>query len=391
MRYRLISAFGAPLLWGCAFLLSGCPEKSQTLIDSTEDTADADFDWNVPEGQALPNVPEDNPMSEAKFQLGRHLFYDTRLSGNQTFSCASCHHQDKAFSDGLAQSLGSTGQIHPRNAQALVNVGYNSSVNWGNPVTITLENQAPIPIFGEDPVEMGVNGDNQDEVLQRFRDSELYQRLFAEAFPDETDQIDFDHIVKALSTFGRGLNSFNSPYDRYVAGEGSALSDSAVRGMEMFFSETHECFHCHGTEHFSSSSTDRTQLFSNRQFHNNGLYNLGGTGDYPEGGQGVFEVSGNAADKGAFRPPTLRNIELTAPYMHDGTIATLEDVIRHYAAGGRNITSGPNAGDGRLNPNKSSMVPGFTVTEQNVEDLVAFLESLTDHDFVTPPVFPTLF
>ena len=375
------------VIGSCLLLLTACPEyDSKTSVLLPVET-DSDFNWNLPRDVPLPKVPEDNPVSEAKFQLGRHLFFDTRLSGNQTFSCGSCHLQERAFADGLQTPSGSTGMIHPRNSQALVNIAFNSSTTWANPVLVTLEEQALVPMFGEFPVELGINGDNQDEILDRFREDADYQARFKEVFVDEADPFTFNNIAKALATFSRGLNSFNSDYDRYEAGDKTALSASAIRGLNMFFSETQECFHCHGGLHFSAASTDRSQMFTNKQFHNNGLYNLNGVGDYPEGNQGLFEITGNAEDKGAFRPPTLRNIALTGPYMHDGSMQTLEEVVRHYAAGGRNIPTGVNAGDGRNNPNKSSLVPGFEATEQDIQDLVAFLESLTDTEFTTNPRF----
>ncbi|MEN9502738.1 MAG: hypothetical protein RI964_2023 [Pseudomonadota bacterium] len=383
----LKKAGGATLIGGCVFLLSGCPQKtSQTTIDTGIYTK-RDFAWNIPDNYPLPVVPSYNPISEEKFQLGRHLFYDSRLSGNETKSCSSCHIQSLAFSDGLQNALGATGMVHPRNSQALVNVAYNASVNWGNPTTVTLEQQAPIPMFGEFPVELGINDSNQDAVLARFKNNATYQQLFAAAFPNETNAINYDNIVKSLASFVRGLNSFNSPFDQHENGQTFAISESAKRGMDLFFSEKTECFHCHGGMNFTQSSYDRTQSFADVVFFNNGLYNINGKGDYPLGNQGIYEITAKAGDMGRFRPPTLRNIALTAPYMHDGSFNTLEEVVRHYAAGGRNITSGINAGDGRANPNKSNFVRPFDLTEQEVQDMVAFLESLTDQDFITNPRF----
>lgn len=383
-------AVSASLLGGCVLLLLGCPQKSsKTSIDTGiySNSAERQFDWNIPANYPLPVVLSDNPVTEAKFQLGRHLFYDTRLSGNGTKSCASCHQQDKAFTDGLAQGIGATGELHPRSSQALVNVAYNASVNWANISTVRLEQQPAVPLFGEFPVELGINDANKDQVLANIKAEPQYTTLFTQAFPTETNTIDFEHIIKALVTFLRGLNSFNSPFDQYEAGNPVAISASAKRGMDLFFSETTECFHCHGGINLTQSSYDRTQNFADVVFFNNGLYNLNGTGDYPAGNQGIYELTAKTSDKGRFRPPTLRNIALTAPYMHDGSIPTLEAVVRHYAAGGRVISSGPYAGDGRANPNKSNFVRQFDLTEQEVQDLVAFLESLTDQDFVTNPRF----
>ncbi|HPE62397.1 MAG TPA: di-heme enzyme [Thiolinea sp.] len=367
--------------------MSGCVEQDSFTEIDTGDVADRTFEWNIPARFPLPREPDANPVTEEKFQLGRHLFYDQRLSGNGTFACASCHRQSLAFTDGLSQSVGSTGQLHPRSAQALVNVAYNASVNWGNPSTVSLEQQTPIPLFAEFPVEMGLNDANRDAVLARLRAEPRYTTLFAAAFPQQVDPVSYDSIVLALATFGRGLNSFNSPYDQYEAGNEFAISTEAKRGMALFFDERTECFHCHGGMNFSISTFDRTQTFADTSFFNNGLYNLDDRGSYPEGGQGIYEITGRQGDQGRFRPPTLRNIALTAPYMHDGSIATLEDVLRHYMAGGRNITVGAHAGDGRNNPNKSGFVRPFALDEQEFSDLLTFLETLTDDSFINNPRF----
>ncbi len=373
----------------CLWALVGCVEKDSMTVVTLDNglVDDRAFQWGIPEGFPLPIVHADNPVTEEKFQLGRHLFYDKRLSGNATFACVSCHRQELAFTDGLRQPLGSTGQLHPRSSQALVNVAYNASVNWGNPATVTLEQQAPIPLFGEFPVEMGINDSNKEIVLARLQAEPRYASLFAAAFPGEVAPLHFDNIIRALATFGRGLNSFNSPFDQYQAGNPFAITVAAKRGMDLFFSEQTECFHCHGGINFTQSSVDRTQSFADVTFFNNGLYNLDGKGKYPEGGQGIYEITGKAADMGRFRPPTLRNIALTAPYMHDGSIDTLDDVIRHYMAGGRNIISGEHAGDGRTNPYKSGFVRSFELTAQEFADLREFLDTLTDESFINNPRF----
>lgn len=356
--------------------LNGCGSSSTSIDDGgVNETA---FNWQIREGIPLPVEPDSNPMTQAKFELGRHLFYDIRLSGNGTQSCASCHHQNKAFSDGLVTSVGSTGDVHPRNAQSLVNVAYNASFTWGNPALLTIESQMLVPLFGEFPVEQGITDQNRDGVLQSIIDEPAYVSLFEQAFPEQGNPYRFDNIVKAIGSFVRGLTSFNSPFDQYELGDDSALSASAKRGMALFFSERMECFHCHGGYNFSDSTVDRTIAFVSRPFHNTGLYNIGGTGDFPPGKQGVIEITGDAGDMGKFRAPTLRNIELTAPYMHDGSIETLEQVIEFYSAGGRNIETGPFAGDGRFNPFKDGFVHGFTATDQEKQDLIAFLKSLTD-------------
>jgi len=369
------------LLW------TGCGD-SETASMSKE------WVWDIPDTVPQPRVPEDNPMSDAKVELGRFLFYDTKLSGNQTQSCGGCHLQELAFTDGLAQAKGSTGEIHPRSAMSLANVGYAASLNWANPAVVRLEEQALVPMFGEDPVELGM-ANMEDELLRRLRDDERYPDMFAKAFPEKADPIDLDSITKALAAFQRALTSFSSRYDQ----GSSALTLSEQRGKALFFGGTTEegvpdaleCFHCHGGFLLSQSVDHSGSEFNQQTFINNGLYNLDSDGSYPEGNQGLFEVTNDPADKGKFKPPSLRNVAVTAPYMHDGSIATLEEVVDHYARGGRSIESGPNAGDGFDNPNKSSFLDGFKISEQEKQDLIAFLRTLTDESLLTNPAFSNPF
>ncbi|MBX3247274.1 MAG: di-heme enzyme [Myxococcales bacterium] len=349
-------------------------------------TPEGGYVWDLPSGFPEPRVPPDNPMSEAKVELGRHLFYDVRLSGNETQSCASCHLQELAFTDGLPRSLGSTGEVHPRGAMSLVNVAYAPTLTWASPVLRHLEVQALVPLFGEDPVELGLAG-REDELLARLRADARYPELFLAAFPGEREPITIDHVSKALASFQRALVSARSPWDRYVAGDEGAVSDAARRGSEFFLSETGECFHCHGGFLFSSSVDHQGNVFDQATFQNNGLYDLDGRGAYPPDNTGLYEHTGEPRDMGRFKPPTLRNIALTAPYMHDGSLPTLEAVVEHYAAGGTVTTEGPNAGDGRLSPNKSIFVPGFELTDETREDLLAFLHALTDDALVNDPRF----
>jgi cytochrome c peroxidase len=339
-------------------------------------------------------VPEDNPMSVEKVELGRFLFYDKRLSGNQTQSCAGCHQQELAFTDGLPRAQGSTGELHPRGSMSVANAGYAASLTWANNALVRLERQALVPMFGETPVELGM-ANREDDLIQRLRDDPSYPDMFAAAFPDQEDAISVDNVTKAIATFQRSITSFNSKVDRWQQGDRTALNESEQRGMAMFFGGTSEagvtdafeCFHCHGGFLFSQSSDDAFQVFDQKFFMNNGLYNLDEEGSYPPGNEGLFELTGDPADKGKFKPPSLRNIALTAPYMHDGSIATLEEVIDHYARGGRLIESGPNAGDGKENPNKSALLNGFVISEQEKQDLIAFLRALTDEDLITNPAY----
>jgi cytochrome c peroxidase len=347
------------------------------------------YTWNLPVGFPQPSVPDDNPMSIEKVALGRFIFYDTRLSGNETYACASCHKQELAFTDGYEHAIGSTGQLHPRSSMTLTNVAYNATFAWANPLLTSLEKQALVPMFGDNPVELGLGGMDQATLLERFSADPRYQRLFAEAYPDDADPFTLDNLVKALTSFVRTLISGNSPYDRYINGlDDNAISLSAYNGGRLFFSERLECFHCHGGYNFVDSETHDGKLTPEIQFHNNGLYNIDGNGAYPPDNTGIYAFTQVPEDMGSFKAPTLRNIELTAPYMHDGSIATLESVlVDHYGRGGRLVTDGPYAGDGSKNPYKSGFIVGFSLTEQEKQDVLEFLKSLTDTEFVTNPQF----
>jgi cytochrome c peroxidase len=357
------------------------------LAACAEQAAPVPWTWELPPALPEPHVPADNPMSAAKVELGRHLFHDERLSDNQTMACATCHEQARAFTDGKATNEGSTGHPLPRGSMSLTNVAYLSIYTWANPKLADLEQQALVPLFADFPLELGAQQDTP-RILRRFADDPDYQDLFAAAFPDDDDPFTIERIVQALACFERTLISGDAPYDRFVyAGDDAAMSAAAQRGMALFFSERAECYHCHAGPNFSTSFRSAGTDAGPPDFQNNGLYNLDASGAYPPGNGGLFEFTGDPRDQGKFRVPTLRNIALTAPYMHDGSLATLEEVVDHYTAGGTETLDGPLAGDGRTNPNKSPLVRPFTVTPQERADMVAFLESLTDETFVTDPRF----
>jgi len=336
--------------------------------------------WDLPKGFPPPRVPEDNPMSTAKVELGRRLFYDKRLSENGTQACASCHQQAKAFSDGRVHAVGSTGEAHTRNSMTLTNVAYGSRFTWASPLLNRLEDQALVPMFGDTPIELGLT--DERTLVDRFAGDELYVKFFSEAFPGVEAPISLKHITAAIASFERTLISGNSSYDRYAAGDTGTLSDSAKRGMSLFFSERLECFHCHGGFNFADSVDHAKLAEPERAFHNTGLYNVDGKGAYPESDRGLYNVTHKLEDMGRFKAPTLRNVAVTAPYMHDGSIDTLGEAVDHYAAGGRTITGGPNTGDGSESPLKDKFLIGFILTQAEKEDLLAFLTSLTDEEFL---------
>ena len=342
------------------------------------------YEWDMPSWVPKPVIPDDNPMTAAKVELGRQLFYEPRLSATGDFSCGSCHVQGLAFTDGKPTSVGATGEVHSLNAMSLTNIAYNSVQTWANPLMLHLEQQMLVPLFGEDPVELGLAGKDA-EVLESLSADPEYLAQFEQVFSEDSP-VSVRNITLAIAAFERSLVSFNSPYDRYrYGGDRTAISASAKRGEALFSSERMECFHCHGGLNFSDSARHDRSGFTEIAFHNTGLYNIDGDGAYPPEATGVAEITLDPNDMGRFRAPTLRNIALSAPYMHDGSIGTLDEVIDHYAAGGRTIAEGPNAGVGSENPLKSSFVQGFTITEQERQDLIAFLESLTDESFINNP------
>jgi cytochrome c peroxidase len=302
------------------------------------------YAWDLPRGFQPPRVPADNPMSADKVELGRALFFDPQLSGNGTQACASCHEPDKAFTDGRALAVGSTGALGRRSSMSLVNVAYNASQTWANPTVIDLEAQALVPMFGTAPVELGLT---EELLLARMRAT--YAGDFARAFPDDPDPVSVTNTARAIASYERTLISASSRFDT------KAMSPQEQRGLALFESPRLGCTSCHGGFNFTVATGDRIQMFDTA------LYD-------PPVDRGLAEITGVAADAGRFKPPTLRNIALTAPYMHDGSIATLPEVIDAYATGGRAPTSA----------NRSPLVTGFAITPDEKADLVAFLGALTE-------------
>ncbi len=344
-----------------ALLLAGCDGRPA-------------YDWRLPPQTPAPFVPADNPMTPAKVALGRALFYDTRLSVNRAMSCASCHRQELAFTDGKPVAVGATGEHHTRGAMTLVNAGYSARLTWANPLVDSLEHQALLPMFGEAPVEMGLAGKEQ-QVLAALKADKDTVALFARAFPGD-EPVTLDHLTKALASFERSIVSFNAPFDRYMRGDDSAFTPAQERGLRLFLSERLECYHCHGGFTFTDSTRHGAGEPLALPYHNTGLYNLDGKGAYPTNGTGLAEITGEGRDMGKFKAPTLRNIAVTAPYMHDGSIATLGEVLDHYAAGGRARSA-----------RTSEFVPGFILTDDEKADLLAFFDSLTDKALLTDPRF----
>jgi cytochrome c peroxidase len=336
------------------------------------------YQWNLPPRVPPPRVPLSAPVTPTRVELGRRLFYDERLSGNGTQSCATCHVQEKAFTDGRARGLGSTGMLHPRSPMSLVNVAYRDTLTWADPNQRVLEEQALVPMLGATPIELGMKG-HEERIYAALGRDPVYQRLFPVAFPEVNGAVSTATVATALAAFERSIVSFRSPFDRYRQNEDTtALSESAARGMVLFFSGRRTgCTNCHRGLNLDGGAKDVTgpadedAVFT---FHNTGLFNLAGLLSYPADNTGLHAVTRKIEDVGKFRVPTLRNIAVTGPYMHDGSIATLDEVLDHYAAGGRTA-----------NPAKSTGLRPFTLTADERRDLIAFLESLTDREALRDP------
>ena len=328
------------------------------------------YNWALPDWMPRPAVPEDNPMTEAKVELGRHLFYDARLSADNTVACSSCHEQTRAFTDGRKTAVGINGTVGGKNAPPLMNVAYLPVLTWANPHMDTLEFQALVPLFGEDPHEMGSAG-KEAEVFDRLSADPYYQAAFPDAFPEYAAP-DMFTVTRALAAFQRSMMSFDSPYDRFkYGGDMDALTPAALRGEQLFFDHRFECYHCHQGVVFSDNFQTEGSPWAETGFHNTGLYS-----EYPARVPGLIEITGQPEDAGRFRTPTLRNIAVTAPYMHDGSVSDLRAVMDHYGRGGR---------EGHVM--QDGMIVGFEATEQDIADIISFLESLTDETFLTNPAY----
>lgn len=285
--------------------------------------------------------PEDNPLTAAKVELGRQLFFDPVLSASNAMSCATCHHPDLGFSNGAATSTPRPG-APGRNVMALWNSAFNRQLTWDGHVE-SLEEQALDPLTL--PHEMAATG---ADVEARLRAIPAYISLFEAAFGAEADSISFVNVTRALAAFERTLIANHTPFDRYVAGETAALTPSQQRGMTLFFSERTNCSQCH-----------LAPAFTQETFRVIGV---------PSDDPGRAGVSATGLF-GAFKIPTLRNVALNAPYMHNGSLATLEDVAQFYADG---------AGRAQGFANVDPLLRGFSLTAEEKGDLVAFLRALTD-------------
>jgi cytochrome c peroxidase len=292
--------------------------------------------------------PEDNPFSTEKAELGRRLFYEKGLSLDSSVSCASCHLQQFAFTDTARVSRGFKGDTGFRNSTSLANVAFQNAFFRDGGVH-TLERAVHPPVLTEFEMNM-----MPEEMLERLRANQQYADLFKKSFDGE---LDYKSVVYALATFQRTLVSFQSRYDSFIAGDTAALTKEELAGLTLFRSERLKCNTCH-----------QEPLFIDNELHNIGLYDV-----YVDYGRG--RVTLDSADYGKFRTPTLRNIAVSGPYMHDGSFKSLEEVVAFYETGGKQ------------HPNRSPILTPFKLTDKERKQLISFLEALTDSTFLHNPKF----
>ncbi len=330
-----LAAIGAALC-GAAVLLAAEPLKIEP-----------------PLGLPPIRVPRDNPLTVEKVELGKQLYFDPRLSRDNTISCASCHDPEKGWSNGERFATGVRGQVGGRSAPTVVNSGYQRLQFWDGRAT-EVEGQALGPI--QNPIEMDLT---LEEVVAKLNKIDGYREQFQTVFGTD---VTAEGIAKAIGAFERTIVSGNAPYDRFKAGQTDALSASAQRGMKLFFGKAH-CSACH----------------SGPLFTDGGFHNIGIGMDAKEPDVGRQAVSGLLGDRGAFKTPSLRDIARTAPYMHDGSLPTLEAVVDYYSKGGI------------ANPQLDEEIFPLNLTAEEKSDLVIFLKeglSSPDYPIVKPPKLP---
>ena len=347
--FAVLGALALPVLIGI-----GCSKDVSLISDDSNYTGPTPYTLTIPAGFPSMNIPADNPMTVEGIALGRRLFFDPILSGDNSISCGSCHLQQFGFTDSLQQfSTGIDNIAGTRNSMPLINLGWERNFFWDGGAS-NLESQVVGPI--ENPIEMHETLSN---ALSELNAHPEYPALFRKAFGSEI--INTANLIKAIAQFERTLISGNSRFDKFMQ-QGIPLSQQETRGMDLFINfQKGDCVHCHVL-----GST-----FTDHEFRNNGLDSVS-----EDDGRGRITLL--ASDMGKFKTPGLRNIAVTGPYMHDGRFATLEQVLEHYNTG---IKPHPN-----LDPRLSDVTPG-RMTSQDIQDIVAFLNTLTDEEFLTNPNF----
>jgi cytochrome c peroxidase len=392
MRILILLSLSLTFLFSCSRSVSNKPEQQvksdvspQLKVQSQQSKEDALL------GLPPVPVPAENPQTTDKIALGDKLFHDKRFSIDGTVSCANCHDRKKAFTDGLQFSKGHSGLTGSRSAPTIVNAAFYKSQFWDGREP-DLEGQSKQPFIN--PVEGGLP--NHEAILKIIRTDPDYKESFASVFGASGQQLTIEHIAKAIASFERTLVSGNSAFDRYYfKGDSEALTENQVRGFKLFIGQG-RCVSCHTIEQDHA-------IFTDSRFHNIGIginniqldiptlavafqeaKNKGGVVDVmvltdkKSSELGRFAVTNKLAEMGAFKTPTLRNIEVTAPYMHDGSLKTLKDVVQHYNNGG--VTP---AG-AKVNVFLSGGIRPLNLKQQQVDDLAAFMQALTSPEYANP-------
>lgn len=315
---------------------------------------------------------QQKPYYSIDAQLGKLLFFDKRLSINKTKSCGSCHIPKLAFTDGVLKPLGALKDTVPRNTPTIINMHENSVFNWADESITSLQLQSNIPLFGKHPIEMG-NDSLDNSTLQFIVNDSAYLPLIQQK---NITTIDWKIVKDCIAAYVKTFVFQNSKYDKVLKGKAKFTADE-LAGKKLFFSEKLNCKKCHGGTNFNEPEFEQMNLYQNV-----GLYNVGKNHWYANNDNGLFNTSKDTDDIGKFKIPSLRNIVITAPYFHDGSAATLSEVITHYANGGRVITKGKNKGNGKNHPIKNQFVQGFSITKKETEQLQKFLATLTDTSYL---------
>jgi cytochrome c peroxidase len=334
-----------------SIILTSCSDNSSNI----NEVSNKNKYLKIPKGFPAIKFPDSNPYSDAKFELGRMLFYDPIVVKDSSFpSCSHCMQQEHAFSSCIRYSYGANNEPQSRNNMTLVNSGYRSVYFWdarGKAVETTAYRSFWMPdIFNSDT----------NDIINRFNKHPIYPTMFKNAFGNDAKPSIY-LASQAIGVFVRSLISGNSKYDRYINGDKTAMNESEIEGMKLFFSDRTKCSVCHSGI-----------MFTDQKLHTTGY-----STHYFDIGRA--KITGKEEDKYKFLTPTLRNVALSEPYMHDGALATLWDVVDHYNHGGKTMAQ------------KDTLIKPINLNQNELISLVNFLKSLTDDEFINNPIYSTPF
>lgn len=306
-------------------------------------------------------------------QIGHQLFFDLRLSKNGMKSCATCHAPEYAFTDGYRRTMNIDAELLKHNTLSILNLGNYKSLNWASPTIKTIAAQMSGPLFAKHPIELGMDYANEDALIAISND-ENYKSLLADK---NIEKLTWDLAIQFISEYVSLLNARNSKFDQF-RDKKILLNKDELAGKNLFYSKKLNCSSCHG-------GIDFNQPENNQTFANIGLYDIGENNEYANNDNGLYETTKNKSDIGKFRIPSLRNVSVTAPYFHDGSINTIEEVISIFSNGGQNISENQYAGNGILHPN--NQIKPFKITEKETKQLLSFLNTLTDTSYLSNSFF----